>query len=148
MKYKKIRYRCYELTATYSRGLLACMCKADATYKQNGTVPVVVGKGRITIHPGFRWNGADIVDFKCAREASLVHDALCNLIREGKIPSTFRKCADQQYYCMTKVSCGRLLANTMYDAIRGNKKMGLIGAFIRIVLGLTRLIGPEDFECT
>jgi len=50
------------------------------------------------ITKGYRWDGSTVVfDTKYCMRASLVHDALYQLFREGKLDLKYRKYADQLY---------------------------------------------------
>lgn len=54
----------------------------------------------IFIRAGYAWDGASgpALDTKNIMRASLVHDALYQLMREGALPATYRKAADQELY--------------------------------------------------
>jgi len=54
----------------------------------------------LRMNQGYAWNGANkpAINTKTNRVASLVHDALCQLIRCGKLPFRFRKDADEIFY--------------------------------------------------
>ena len=128
----------YRVLETYSRQLLRCMNDATGEVRgENGEMYVELGNGRITIHEGYRWDGLDwSPDFQCAMEASLVHDALYQWIEKCETRERFRKCADQQFYCITKNSCGSRLSSAMYNAIRGYQKGWLVGGALGAVWGL------------
>ena len=53
--------------------------------------------GRIVIDEGYQWNGASgpTIDTDDTMDGSLVHDILYKLIREGRLPYSFRKQADK-----------------------------------------------------
>ena len=52
----------------------------------------------LKICKGYRWNGSNVVrDTKACMRASATHDALCQLINEGKLSRKYRKNADQLY---------------------------------------------------
>ena len=52
----------------------------------------------MVILAGYRWDGSTVVfDTKYCMRASLVHDALYQLFREGKLDMKYRKYADQIY---------------------------------------------------
>ena len=53
--------------------------------------------GRMTIRAGYAWDGASgpAINTETFRCGSLIHDALYQLIREGALPQSFRKQADQ-----------------------------------------------------
>ena len=53
---------------------------------------------RLEIKIGYAWNGANFPakDDEISRAASLVHDVLYQLIREGLLPMSYRKAADKE----------------------------------------------------
>ncbi len=53
--------------------------------------------GLLTIYPGYAWDGPSgpTVDTPDFLVASLVHDALYQMLREKKLPQSMRKIADQ-----------------------------------------------------
>lgn len=53
--------------------------------------------GRLTIRPGYAWDGPSgpTIDTPSFMRGSLVHDALYQLLREGKLPQHRRKAADR-----------------------------------------------------
>lgn len=53
--------------------------------------------GVLTLHPGYSWDGASgpAIDTASFMEASAAHDALYQLIKEGLLPASSRKKADQ-----------------------------------------------------
>lgn len=139
MKYQDTRdpkWR-YRVSALYSRQLLRCMNNAKGVGKgTNGKVYWELKNGYIYIYPGFRWNGLDYSpDFRCAMEASLVHDVLCQWIEINRKGAKIRECADQHFYCMTKKSCGYRRASMMYNAIRGFQKGWLVGGLLGAIWG-------------
>jgi hypothetical protein len=148
MKYRRTTDWKYELQKECSFPLLPCM-------KESGTIEgyVKVKDGCITIQKGYRWNGADwFPDLECTQEATLVHDALYQLMSAGKIDPRHRKCADRQLYCMVKAGCSRWLASTMYNAVRAYQ---VAGGSIRLPAGVAGglwgaskgLVAPEGFSC-
>jgi hypothetical protein len=56
----------------------------------------LTGDGRLTIQRGYCWDGASgpTLDTPSTMRASLVHDALYQLLRERKLPPTYRCRAD------------------------------------------------------
>lgn len=54
--------------------------------------------GKLTILSGYAWDGASgpTIDTKSSVRGSLVHDALYQLIRQGKLPIGCRKVADDE----------------------------------------------------
>lgn len=61
---------------------------------------VLQENGSLYIADGYAWDGASgpALDTKNIMRASLVHDALYQLIREGSLPTSYRKAADQELY--------------------------------------------------
>jgi hypothetical protein len=56
-------------------------------------------KGRLTIQPGYEWNGATrAIDTKDFMRASLFHDTLYQMLRMQLIPASCRKSADKLLY--------------------------------------------------
>ena len=69
---------------------------------------VEVGNKRLRKRDGYRWNGANAFpDPKWILRASLVHDALCQLLDEGDWEPrnggngkrVYRRCADRELFC-------------------------------------------------
>lgn len=56
--------------------------------------------GRLHIKSGYAWDGASgpTIDTKSSMRGSLVHDALYQLMRQGLLPISFRKAADEELY--------------------------------------------------
>lgn len=56
--------------------------------------------GSLGVASGYAWDGASgpALDTKNIMRASLVHDALYQLMREGALPPAFRKAADNELY--------------------------------------------------
>lgn len=56
--------------------------------------------GLLTIHAGYAWDGPSgpTFDSRSAMRASLVHDALYQLIRREKLPHEFRELADKVFF--------------------------------------------------
>lgn len=77
-------------------------------------------RGRLTILTGYSWDGlTGFIDVPDAIEASLVHDALYQLIREKVLPKSYRKRADKIFkeMCINN-GVHPTLASTMYRAVR------------------------------
>ena len=54
--------------------------------------------GWLTIHKGYAWDGASgAIDTDTIMRGCLVHDALCQLMREGLLPTTYRDKADDVF---------------------------------------------------
>ena len=89
---KRYKYQTLEEVVYWTRWRLPRM-QSVATEK--GWVHLT-GDGRLTIQRGYCWDGASgpTFDTPSTMRASLVHDALYQLLREGKLPPWFRKKAD------------------------------------------------------
>lgn len=92
------RYK-FELVGSHERKL-ACL---SGMYASNGYV-TLLDDGRIRLKGGYRWDGPsgptlDTVDWMWA---SLVHDALYQLGREGLLPERARKPADDEMLLILK----------------------------------------------
>jgi hypothetical protein len=93
---KKLNYRQiykYELTA---RHYDTTRCDVPHTIKLDGWITLWAG-GRIDIGDRYSWDGPSgpARDTPNFMRASLVHDALYQLIQEGLLPREYRKKADQ-----------------------------------------------------
>lgn len=77
--------------------------------------------GLLTIHAGYAWDGASgpAINTKTIMRASLVHDALYQLIREGVIPFEARAQADRLFHQIAlEDGMWPLRAWWMYQAVR------------------------------
>ncbi len=142
--------KCYTVKKKYHKKLLPCLKMVEG--KMSGKV--FVENGKITVFPDYMWNGLDwFPDLRCALEASLVHDALTGLIKNGRIssgsPRNLRLCVDQQFYCMVRAGCSsRFIASVMYNAVRGNQNAGLPGGLVGGFLGaITGTFFDAKFSC-
>lgn len=82
---------------------------------------IALEKGMLLIRKGYCWDGASgpTFDTLSTMRASLVHDALYQLIREGVIGMPFRRFADKLFYKMLREDgMGRLRAWYFYRAVR------------------------------
>ncbi len=72
---------------------------AGQIYDRDGRVRLTHG-GILSILPGETWDGASgpTKDSKKSKRASLTHDMLYRLMRQGKIPISCRKAADDVFY--------------------------------------------------
>jgi hypothetical protein len=54
--------------------------------------------GQLQLEDGFTWDyGTGAIDTKAVRYASLMHDALTDLIRQGELHRSYRKAIDKEY---------------------------------------------------
>ena len=77
--------------------------------------------GTLIIFSGYAWDGpfGPTIDTRSSMRGSLVHDALYQLIREGKLPGSFRKLADielRRYLIKDRMLKCR--ANIWYKSVR------------------------------
>jgi len=67
---------------------------------------IILINGVLEIREGYAWNGANFVrDTETNRRASLVHDALYQLMNLGLLPKSFRKIADKEYLKAFREDC-------------------------------------------
>ena len=75
----------------------------------------------LTVHKDYAWDGASgpTLDSTCSMRASLVHDALYQLMRLKLIPRTLRKAADEELrrLCIED-GMWKIRANTWYFFVR------------------------------
>lgn len=92
MKYRKgFKYQLAE-DYTIDTGIVS--------YYFNNDLVELYTTGRLLIKKGFAWDGASfiVMDTKSVMEASLVHDALYYLMRQGIISGGFKEDIDLLYY--------------------------------------------------
>ena len=79
-------------------------------------------EGNLTVKKGYAWDGPSgpVKDTKENMRASLVHDALYQLMRNEELrPRTHRKAADQEFKDICKADgVSNLRASTYYKALR------------------------------
>lgn len=76
--------------------------------------------GKLSMRQGYAWNGASfVVDTDSTIVASLIHDALYQLIRENHLPYEYRKPADQIFrdVCIRN-GTSKFRANYFYKGLR------------------------------
>ncbi|MDE0028552.1 MAG: hypothetical protein OXU42_03995 [Deltaproteobacteria bacterium] len=146
----------YRVTEKGRYVLLGCMNSVDQTFmvkRNNGKVLAKMHKGHLTVYPDYAWDGVTYgPDVPCAMEASLVHDALYQIIREKmRLPkeseARLMECADRHLYCWVKDNCSSWLASTMYNAVRGYQTAGFIGGALGLIWGAIRGIFMQEFAC-
>ncbi len=77
--------------------------------------------GALACKEGYAWDGASgpTIDTKSTIRASLVHDALYQLISTGKLPKSARRAADRLLYnIMIEDGSSRFRASYYYRAVR------------------------------
>lgn len=96
MRYSKCkRYYKYRLEQTFEFQLIGikdCFCKTSFIE--------LTTEGRIIIKKDYAWDGASgpTIDTKSSMRASLVHDALYQLIRLKLLPFSYKVIADINFY--------------------------------------------------
>lgn len=68
--------------------------------KAKTTKLILYRDGQLTIHAGYEWDGASgpTIDTPSTMRASLVHDALYELIRKGLLDIKYKEHADRLFY--------------------------------------------------
>ena len=114
MKYRKIDKYKYQTTEPVSR----------VTDIKGLTIRVpslihLSADGRLRIGVGYTWNGSNwSIDYK-SKTASLYHDCLYQLMREGYLPEKYREYADRLYRdILIEKGLWRFHANLRYNALR------------------------------
>lgn len=76
--------------------------------------------GDMLISSGYAWDGATwAIDTKNFMRASLVHDAFYQLIREGLLPTVFRRAADEELFRICREDgMSQIRAWTVFRAVR------------------------------
>ncbi len=98
MRYSKCKkYYKYRLEETFEfqlTGIKDCFCKTPF-------IELTV-EGRIIIKKNYAWDGASgpTLDTKSSMRASLVHDALYQLIRLELLPFSYKRAADKNFYAL------------------------------------------------
>ncbi len=93
---------------------------AGRIYDRDGRVSLTRG-GILSILPGETWDGASgpTKDSKKSKRASLTHDMLYRLMRQGKIPISWRKAADDVFYrLLIEDGMWSIRAKIWYRAVR------------------------------
>lgn len=107
----------YQLFSDYGIVLNTEFPIQDTSY---GYLTLRVG-GLLTIEAGYAWDGPSgpTVDTSDSIRASLVHDALYQLIRVGHLPKSFRREADRIFreICL-EAGMGRVRAYSWWAALR------------------------------
>jgi hypothetical protein len=78
-------------------------------------------EGLLTVNAGYAWDGPSgpTIDTKNFMRGSLAHDALYQLMREGRLPTKHRKAADDLLYSMCREDgMSWLRAQIVYGAVR------------------------------
>ena len=85
----------YQLVEDYS-----IACSIPGTYKISRYV--LLENGVLTVYSGYAWDGASgpTIDTENSMRASLVHDALYQLMREGNLAKSYRIVADEMLHSL------------------------------------------------
>ena len=78
-------------------------------------------QGQLFIHAAYSWDGASgpMPDFTSIMRASLIHDALYQLIREQHLPSSYRLAADRLLHALCLADgMNPILAHWVYFCVR------------------------------
>jgi len=113
MKYRKITKYKYELMETLTESVPV------RGYVQ--TEFIELGDMSLTIREGYCWNGASgpTIDTKSTMRGSLVHDALYQLMRMGKIGQEYKPLADQTFRRLLRADgMGAFRAWYFYNGVR------------------------------
>lgn len=80
----------------------------------------MTAKGLLTIREGYAWDGASgpAIDTKTVKRASLIHDAIYQLIREGYIHPVHKERADELFIEEYLKSCDKLEKRNAFSALR------------------------------
>jgi hypothetical protein len=82
---------------------------------------IVLSGGSLHIMPGYAWDGASgpSIDTKAMIKASLLHDALYQLIRAGALPSSLREeCDNMFHWYLRKFGMTKFRAWYVHKAVR------------------------------
>lgn len=76
--------------------------------------------GTLTAKVGYAWDGVTVAfDTKSSMRAALVHDILYQLLREGVLPASMKKDADEEFYRLcVQDGVWSVRAKYMYWAVR------------------------------
>jgi len=135
VKYSKVKAYKYKLEEDYTQ-------KTDITgYEFNTRYYSMFENGILTVKYGYAWDGSSvpfkrlfrILSFglyhpdKYCKIASLVHDALCQAMREGLLPVEDKQRADLIYQSLCILGgMGARQANRRYRALREFGDIGII----------------------
>lgn len=120
MKYRSLRNWKYELLEMYKIEIeIDYAAYARSSY-------LALRHGTLFIFKGYAWDGPSgpTIDTKTFMRASLVHDALCQLIAEGKLDKKYRKRADEilREICLED-GMSKFRAWYVYNAVRMYSKL-------------------------
>lgn len=118
IKYKKgYKYQLYE-TYSIKTGIKGYFIQTDFLLLDRD--------GNLVIRKGYAWDGASgIPDTQHNMRASLIHDALYQLMRMGLLPLSYKEAADQIFAHVCKEA--GMLEEFSYLMYEGVNKLGFIG---------------------
>lgn len=122
IRYKDIEHPRYKYKTTSEATYQTRVWGQFAEVKWKGkTLAVLNRSGRLTVFPDYAWDGPSgpTIDTKSWMDASLAHDVLYQMMREGKLPFRFRKKADKTMrdICLA-AGMPRFRAGYSYIAVR------------------------------
>ena len=148
------KYKYKSKGGDYVYDLAPCFGGFDGQTSNTDPPYVRVLDSKLVIREGYEWNGANhFPDYPWVLRASFVHDALCQLLHEGRWSSSvetkdqgdYRRCADREFYCIVRSDKGLRWASITYSAIRGHVQVPFVGGLVGGAVGL--MWGERDFEC-
>ena len=120
LNYRNLKSWKYQITKPYKMSTGIKPKKAH-----EGEFITLSSRGVLTLSKYYAWDGATgFRDIDTIMEASLVHDAFCQLMEEGVLPrDNYRFLADQllQKQCVDN-GMSNWLAKIVYGAVRGYSK--------------------------
>ena len=115
MIYKKVGFKKYVLTEDIDYNIFCYYFKAVS--RKNGKTYISANGNYLRVHKGYQWNGCTgAIDTKSNLRASLLHDALYQLIQCGWKGMTYKQ-ADELFYLVMK-SGGFKFARLYYIGVR------------------------------
>lgn len=119
--YRKIQKYKYQLVEQFSHRVKLSIGISTNFIKVNFPEP----DGIIRIEIGYTWDGSTMSSDKHAMKASLVHDALYQLMRLGQLDISYREYADQLYrdLCI-EAGMSKFQANIRYWCLQKFAKRG------------------------
>ena len=127
MKYRRLRKYKYQLTEDL---LVNIGQPADGQRWPDASHAGMVHLsdwGYILLSAGYAWNGMTMwFDSRKSKRASAVHDGLCQLIAEGKLPRSYRKAADMVLYRLCREDgMSQAWATLVYWGARAGAALGV-----------------------
>jgi hypothetical protein len=113
IRYRKRKYK-YQLVEDYTIkvNIFGFEVRTDMYY--------LTGDGTLVIKSGYAWDGPSgpTIDTPDTLRASLVHDCLYQMIRDGQLPPYCKDIADREfYYILLEDGVDKFRANIWYDGV-------------------------------